>query len=158
NSMSDGCDYVKQLTETCRLVAEAVGIPESRYKLVYQSRSGRPEDPWLEPDILDHLRRLKSDGVESVVISPIGFLSDHMEVLFDLDEEAALVSQEIGLTMRRAGTVGVHPKFVQMIRKLIQERLDSNFEKEAVGAFGPNWDVCPLDCCPAPRRRPQPAS
>ncbi|MCA9032323.1 MAG: ferrochelatase [Planctomycetaceae bacterium] len=158
NSMSDGCDYVKQLTETCRLVAEAVGIPESRYKLVYQSRSGRPEDPWLEPDILDHLRQLKSNGVESVVISPIGFLSDHMEVLFDLDEEAALVSKEIGLTMRRAGTVGVHPKFVQMIRKLIQERLDSNFEKEAVGAFGPNWDVCPLDCCPAPRRRPQPAN
>ncbi|MEZ5944849.1 MAG: ferrochelatase [Planctomycetaceae bacterium] len=158
NSMSDGCDYVKQLTETCRLIAEALGIPESRYKLVYQSRSGRPEDPWLEPDILDHLRQLKSDGVESVVISPIGFLSDHMEVLFDLDEEAALVSKEIGLTMQRAGTVGVNPKFVQMIRKLIQERLDPSCEKEAVGAFGPNWDVCPLDCCPAPRRRPQPAS
>ncbi|NQV25106.1 MAG: ferrochelatase, partial [Rhodopirellula sp.] len=121
NSMADTCDYVKQLMESCRLIAEAVGIPQERWQLVYQSRSGRPQDPWLEPDICDHLRDLKNSGAADVVVVPVGFLSDHMEVLFDLDCEASDACREIGLNMVRGATVGTHPTFIGMIRKLIQE-------------------------------------
>ena len=153
-SMSTGCDYVRQLTETCRLVAERLSIPSDRWQLVYQSRSGRPEDPWLAPDIGDHLRQLRQTGVTEVVVMPIGFLSDHMEVLFDLDYEAAQIAAEIGLTMHRAETVGTHPLFVTMIRKLVLERMHPERPQESCGQYGPNWDLCPADCCPAPRRRP----
>ena len=152
NSMADTCDYVKQLSETCRLAAESLGISDDRWDLVYQSRSGRPQDPWLEPDIVDHLKELHRAGVSDAVVAPIGFLSDHMEVLFDLDEEALQACQEMGLNMVRAGTVGSHPQFVRMLRKLIQERL-SNAPRECVGRFGPNHDTCPVDCCPGPPRR-----
>jgi ferrochelatase len=153
-SMAGGCDYARQLTETCRLISEAVGVPAERWRLVYQSRSGRPQDPWLEPDIADHLRMLHADGVRDVIVAPVGFLSDHLEVLYDLDHEAARVTEELGLTMIRAATVGTHPRFVTMIRKLIQERLDPSVPKEAIGQYGPNWDLCPVDCCPPPRPRP----
>lgn len=152
DSMAATCDYVKQLQEACRLTAEKLELPEQRWKLVYQSRSGRPQDPWLEPDILDHLADQHQQGVQSVVISPIGFLSDHMEILFDLDEEAADRCQELGLSMVRAGTVGTHPAFVRCVAKLIRERLTDDCPKEAIGQYGPNWDVCPEGCCPAPRR------
>jgi ferrochelatase len=152
-SMSDSSDYVQQLTEASRLVANAVGVSEDRWKLVYQSRSGPPQIPWLEPDISDHLRHIRCNGVEDVIIMPIGFLSDHMEVMFDLDEEAREVCEEIGLNMIRAGTVGTHPRFIAMIRKLIEERLRGN-TRECAGEFGPNHDVCPLDCCPR-LQRPQ---
>lgn len=155
-SMSNSSDYVRQLTETTRLLGEALGIPEERLQLVYQSRSGRPQDPWLEPDIGDALRELKSGGVRGVVVAPIGFLSDHMEVLFDLDEEAAGIAKELGLAYERAGTVGTHPRFVTAVRKLIQERLDPSTPREAIGKYGPNWDVCPVDCCPAPARPARP--
>ena len=148
-SMATTSDYEKQLRESCRLVSEACGIAEARWKLVYQSRSGRPQDPWLAPDIVDHLKELKSAGAEHVVISPIGFLSDHMEVLYDLDDEAKRACEELQITMVRAGTPGNHPRFVGMIRKLIQERLQGA-ELECLGLFGPNHDVCPIDCCPAP--------
>ena len=151
NSMSDSCDYVKQLNEASRLVAEAVGVSEDRWQLVYQSRSGPPQIPWLEPDICDHLRDIRAAGVDDVIIMPIGFLSDHMEVMFDLDEEAREVCDEIGLNMVRSGTVGTHPRFVTMIRKLIEERL-SGAARECAGRFGANHDVCPLDCCPRPQR------
>ncbi len=152
SSMAAGCDYVKQLTETCRLISEEVGVPAERWQLVYQSRSGRPQDPWLEPDIVDHLRLLHTQGATDVVVAPVGFLSDHLEVLYDLDHEAAQAAGEIGLNMVRAATVGTHPRFVTMIRKLIQERLDPPAQKEAIGRYGPNWDVCPADCCLPPRR------
>ncbi|MEZ6058093.1 MAG: ferrochelatase [Planctomycetaceae bacterium] len=151
-SMSDGSKYVQQLQESCRLVAEAVGITADRWSLVYQSRSGRPQDPWLEPDILDHLRTQKEARVPAVAIHPIGFLSDHMEVLYDLDDEARKLCDELDLTMVRVPTPGNHPRFVTMIRKLFQERLDPQVPREAIGQYGPNWDVCPVDCCPAPRR------
>ncbi|MBX3443424.1 MAG: ferrochelatase [Planctomyces sp.] len=159
-SMSGQCDYVKQLEEMTRLIGEAAGFPEERRALVYQSRSGRPEDPWLEPDVCDFIRELGARGATDVVVAPIGFLSDHMEVMFDLDEEAAAAARDAGLTMARAATVGVHPRFVTMIRKLIQERLDPSTPKEAIGQYGPNWDVCPVGCCPAPVRpgRPAPAA
>lgn len=148
-SMSTTSDYEKQLRESCRLVAEQLELPESRWKLVYQSRSGRPQDPWLEPDILDHLREAKSTGIDKVVVSPIGFLSDHMEVLYDLDDEARRFCDEHAIQMVRAGTPGSHPRFVSMIRKLIQERIHGA-NRECLGRFPANHDVCPLDCCPAP--------
>ncbi len=98
--MARGCDYEKQLRETCRLVAEKLGRNE--WRLVYQSRSGPASQPWLEPDILDCLREIKEQGGSSdVVISPIGFVSDHMEILFDLDTEAADLCAELGLRMVR---------------------------------------------------------
>jgi protoporphyrin/coproporphyrin ferrochelatase len=150
-SMSDSSDYVQQLTEASRLVAEATGVSEDRWKLVYQSRSGPPQIPWLAPDISDHLRHLHSEGVHDVIVMPIGFLSDHMEVMFDLDEEARQACDEIGLNMIRANTVGTHPRFITMIRKLIEERLHGKIQ-ESVGQFGPNHDVCPLNCCPRPQR------
>jgi ferrochelatase len=151
-SMANSCDYEKQLTETCRLIAEAVGVPSERWRLVYQSRSGRPEDPWLEPDIVDHLRTLHEQGVTDVVVHPVGFLSDHIEVLYDLDDAAQASCKEMGLHMVRSATVGTHPRFVTMIAKLIRERLDATGLKEAVGRYPANWDVCAADCCPAPRR------
>jgi len=147
--MSTTSDYEKQLRESCRLVTEQLGLPESRWKLVYQSRSGRPQDPWLEPDILDHLREAKSSGIDHVVISPIGFLSDHMEVLYDLDDEARRFCDEHAIHMVRAGTRGNDTRFVSMIRKLIQERMHSA-PRECIGRFPANHDVCPPDCCPAP--------
>lgn len=153
-SMARNCDYERQLTETCRLIAEAVGVEPARWQLVYQSRSGRPQDPWLEPDILDHLRDLKARGVHDVVIHPVGFLSDHMEVLFDLDEEARQLSDELGLNMVRSGTVGVHPAFVAMLRSLIQERIAESpgTERPAAGEYGASHDVCPELCCLPPAR------
>ena len=149
-SMADSCDYVQQLTETSRLVAESVGIPNDRWKLVFQSRSGPPQIPWLEPDICDHLRKLKAQGSTEVIVMPIGFLSDHMEVKYDLDQEAREVCDELGLNMVRAKTVGLSPRFITMIRKLIQERLNGR-DRECIGQFGPNHDLCPVDCCPNPR-------
>jgi ferrochelatase len=149
-AMADRCDYVRQLSETSRLVAEAVDMGPDRWTLAYQSRSGRPEDPWLEPDICDHLRALANQGVRRVVVHPVGFLSDHIEVLYDLDEEAAELARQVGLPMIRSATVGTHPRFVTMLRKLIGERIDESAERAAIGRYGPSHDMCPVDCCPAP--------
>lgn len=157
-SMADQCAYEAQLQETCRLVSEAVGVTPERYELVYQSRSGRPQDPWLEPDVCDFLEGLKSRDVTDVLVMPIGFLSDHMEVLFDLDEEAQQKCDEVGLNMIRVETVGTHPVFIGMLRELIEERLDDSHEKRVVGQFPPNPDVCAVDCCPAPVHRPRPTA
>jgi ferrochelatase len=155
--MSNQSDYLQQLTETARLISERLEIGADRWKVVFQSRSGRPEDPWLEPDVCDYLKEIRQAGAVDAVVAPIGFLSDHMEVLFDLDEEALQVSREIGLNMVRAGTVGVHPDFIRMIRELIQERMSGTGERCAIGQFPANHDVCPVDCCPAPvMRRPPP--
>jgi ferrochelatase len=152
-AMAESSDYEKQLNESCRLVSEGVGL--SSWQLVYQSRSGPPGQPWLEPDIGDVLRRLEPGA--PVVVVPIGFISDHMEVLFDLDTEARAIAEERGLDMVRAATVGVHPKFLSMIRELILEKT-GQCGPRAVGKYGPNQDVCRADCCPAPARRPTPAT
>lgn len=146
-SMANNCNYDVQLKETCRLIANELNLPPERWSLVYQSRSGRPGDPWLEPDIIDHIRLLHERGTKSLVIAPVGFLSDHMEVLFDLDEEAQSVCTELGIAMSRAASVGTHPRFVGMVRELIQERLGLVSERKAIGSFGPSHDVCPQDCC-----------
>ena len=151
DSMASTSDYEKQLRECCRLVAEELQLPEDRWKLVYQSRSGRPQDVWLDPDICDHLEVLHYDGAKKVVISPIGFLSDHMEVLYDLDDEAQKKCSALGMTMARAKTPGTHPRFVSMIRKLVEERMGCSLP-ECLGEYGPGHDICPSDCCPAPRR------
>ena len=152
DSMAANCDYVEQLTETCRLVAEAAGIEADRWSLVYQSRSGRPTDPWLGPDILEHLDELKSQGALDVIVQPVGFLSDHMEVMYDLDEEALHKSIELGLTIVRAGTAGTHPRFVAMLRDLIRERIELSPERPAIGQYPASHDVCPANCCLPPAR------
>ncbi|MHC5539500.1 ferrochelatase [Singulisphaera rosea] len=158
SSMSANCRYVEQLSEASRMVADAVGVDAERWRLVYQSRSGRPTDPWLEPDIVDHLRTLKDEGVEDVIVHPLGFLSDHMEVLFDLDDEARRACNDVGLNMLRSATVGTHPRFVGMLGELIEERLNGSESRRAIGRFGPSHDICPFDCCLMPARpagRPQ---
>ncbi len=150
-TMALGCDYERQLMETGRLVADRLG--HDNWRLAYQSRSGPASQPWLQPDILDCLRELKEGaGCADVVIAPIGFVSDHMEILFDLDTQARQLCKELGLHMVRAGTVGTHPRFIRMIRELIFERLDENKPKLALGMLGPRPDVCALDCCPVPSR------
>ena len=153
-SMSTSSKYVAQLEEAARLVAAGVNRNEAR--LVWQSRSGPPTQPWLEPDILDYLRELKDAGAtQDAVIVPIGFISDHMEVLYDLDTEAAGLCADIGLNMVRAATVGHAPRFIRMIVELIRERVDDG-PRLSLGALGPSHDFCPTDCCPAPaRRRPR---
>lgn len=143
--MANNSAYVAQIKETCRLVAAEVGISE--WDLVYQSRSGPPHQPWLEPDICDHLEALHNDGIEDVVNMPVGFISDHMEVMYDLDTEALQVAQELGMNFVRAATVGTHPQFIQMIRDLIVERMTANPERPAAGLRPANHDFCPPNCC-----------
>lgn len=155
-SLATTSDYEVQLRETAGLVAFALGRPE--WSLVYQSRSGPPSQPWLEPDIVDHLRALAADGVRDAVVAPIGFTSDHMEVVYDLDLDAKSRAIEVGLNMIRAGTVGTHPRFVQMIRELVEERLSDDPDRPALGTRGPASDVCPADCCPAGVRPTRPQS
>jgi ferrochelatase len=155
-SMAANSSYEEQLQETCRLVAEELGVDHSRWSLVYQSRSGRPGDLWLEPDILDHLREIREQGAREVIVHPIGFLSDHLEVLYDLDEEAQQLCEQIGLNMVRSGTVGTHRGFVRMLCELVCERLQGaqDDERRALGRFGPSHDECPANCC-LPPARPQ---
>lgn len=153
-SMANTCDYVQQLKEVRKITSSRLGIAND--VLVYQSRSGAPGQPWLEPDILDYLRDVKSKNLASaVVIAPISFISDHMEVLYDLDIEARQLCESLHLPMARAKTVGVHPKFIAMIRELILERTEGA-ERRSVGSLGPREDVCAEDCCPAPQRPARP--
>ena len=152
-SMAEGCKYSTQLTEACRLIMEKIG--DYPWELVYQSRSGPPHQPWLEPDVCDYIGELKEKtDVKDLVLMPVGFVSDHMEVLFDLDTEAQEKCDELGIKMQRAKSVGVHPQFIGMIRELILERT-SGTEKRAIGNMPANWDVCPQDCCTYnPPKRP----
>jgi ferrochelatase len=154
-SMAATSDYVQQLEEVRRLVSQELGVRNDA--LVYQSRSGAPGQPWLEPDILDYLRTVKTQNrASAVVLAPISFISDHMEVLHDLDVEARQLCDSLPLPMTRAKTVGVHPKFVAMIRELILERVNPGSERRALGTLGPRADVCAEDCCPAPQRMGRP--
>jgi protoporphyrin/coproporphyrin ferrochelatase len=148
-TMARNCAYEHQLAEACRLVAAAAEIDKERYELVYQSRSGRPGDPWLEPDILERLRGLGTEGALGVVIHPIGFLSDHMEVLYDLDVEALALCEAVGIKMVRGRTVGTHPRFVGMVGDLISERLEDRApgDRQASGPDDPSPDACALGCC-----------
>lgn len=149
--MATGSRYVAQLNEASRLVAEAVARP---YELVYQSRSGPPSQPWLEPDILTRIEQLASEGVRDIVCVPIGFTSDHLEVLYDLDTEAQAKAESLGVHFERVPTVGNDPRFIAMIRELVIERREAWTERRALGVLGASHDVCPADCCPAPPARP----
>lgn len=148
-SMADHSRYEIQLNESSRLIAESLGLTD--WELVYQSRSGSPSQAWLEPDICDRIAQLPEQGYKAVTVVPVGFVSDHMEVLFDLDTEAVDKAREMGLEMARVRTVGTHPKFIAMIGELIAERLGLQTERRAVGAFGPSYDQCPANCCLYPR-------
>jgi ferrochelatase len=145
DAMAATCDYVAQLEETARLVAE--GARHERWQLVYQSRSGPPHVPWVGPDVLEHLDALAQINVKDVIIAPIGFISDHMEVVWDLDHEAREYASNLGITLTRAETVGTHPAFVGMIRELVEERLGKVTTRQAVGKRGPAPDACAPDCC-----------
>ena len=116
NSMARDCRYEHELKESARSVANALGT--KNWDLVYQSRSGRPDDPWLEPDICDYLRHENASGLPAAVIAPIGFVADHIEVLYDLDTEAADVCQTLGVPMARAAAVNDHPAFIDMLAEL----------------------------------------
>jgi ferrochelatase len=145
SAMAAGCEYERQLLEASRLVAEGAGC--SDWRLVFQSRSGPPAQAWLEPDIREHLRELRQEGAADVVVLPVGFISDHMEVIYDLDTQARKLADELGLNMIRAATVGTHPAFVRMMRELILERTDAAAPRRALGALPPSHDVCAADCC-----------
>jgi ferrochelatase len=144
-AMARQCRYEAQLEETARLVAEAAGV--EHYAVVFQSRSGSPEVPWLGPDVCDHLRVLHERDVRDVVLAPIGFLSDHVEVLYDLDVEAREVAAALGIALVRASTAGTHPSFVAAVAELIEERVRAGVPRRALGRYGPASDVCAAGCC-----------
>lgn len=151
-----GGAYVAQHRAVASVIAEQVGQMigrDLRWDLVYQSRSGAPHIPWLEPDISDHLAALSSAGASGAVIIPIGFISDHMEVVWDLDTVALDDATKLGLPAARAATVGCAPGFVAALADLVTERLDDlpAGQRPALTALGPSYDVCPAGCCPNPR-------
>ncbi len=143
--MSKNAAYELQLNEACRLITKELGRDD--YTLCFQSRSGPPSQPWLEPDVLDVLRDLAAQERDVVVLMPIGFVTDHMEVMQDLDVECTEEAEELGMTFLRANTVGTHPDFISMIRELIVERISGTGERLALGELGAWHDVCPVDCC-----------
>ncbi|WP_016910128.1 ferrochelatase [Streptomyces xiaopingdaonensis] len=158
-----GGAYVAEHLDVARVIVDAVrertGV-EHPWNLVYQSRSGPPSVPWLEPDICDHLEELKASGASAAVMVPVGFVSDHMEVKYDLDTEATAKAAELGLPVARSATVGADPRFAAAVRDLVEERAAAERggspQRCALGALGPSHDVCPVGCCPA--RTPKPAA
>jgi ferrochelatase len=147
-SMAAACDYEVQLRANAELIAERFGLA---WDMVWQSRSGPPQVPWLEPDVLVHLRALAAGDTQAVVIAPIGFLSDHLEVLYDLDVEAKALAGQLGLTLVRAKTAGVHPRLVEGLGQLVAERL-SGGPVLSVGPLPARPERCAFDCCPRPAR------
>jgi ferrochelatase len=143
--MAAGCAYEAQLREASALVARDAG--HERWELAFQSRSGPPQQPWLEPDIGDALARMAAAGAREVVVCPIGFVSDHMEVVFDLDTEAQARARELGLRMVRTPTASNHPGYVEMVRELIVERVEGA-ARATVGNAPALPDACAPGCCP----------
>ncbi|MBA9004526.1 ferrochelatase [Thermomonospora cellulosilytica] len=138
--------YAAELADISAHVA-AQAAPGHDWRLVYQSRSGPPGQPWLEPDIGDHLEELHAAGTRAVVVVPIGFVSDHMEVKYDLDVEAAELAAKLGLAYERAATPGTHPRYVSMVRELLAERTAGpDAPRPALGTLGARPDVCPAEC------------
>jgi protoporphyrin/coproporphyrin ferrochelatase len=148
-----GGAYPRQLAEASRLVAERAGRADA-WRLVYQSRSGPPSVPWLGPDVGDCLAELAASGSRAVVLAPVGFISDHMEVVFDLDVEAAQLAGRLGLPLARAATPATDPRFVAMITELVAEQQDGQ-PPRALGDLGPALDVCGSGCCGAGAARPR---
>jgi len=163
DSMNDGSGpqggaYLAQHRNAAAYVADRVatvtGAPHA-HDLVFCSRSGPPQVPWLQPDVNDHLERLAADGVASVVLIPIGFVSDHMEVVYDLDTEAMETAERLGLDAVRVATPGTDPRFVAMVRDLLVERAaverGEPVDRAAVGGDPASWDLCAVGCCPNPQ-------
>jgi ferrochelatase len=148
--------YGKEQLETARLVSAVVRGPDAPFDLVWQSRSGPPQVPWLEPDINDHLKSLAGQGVRAVVVCPTGFVSDHVEVIWDLDTEARATAASLGLAFARSATAGTHPGFIAAIREIVQEQTDGA-EPKLLGSLGLCGIDCPEGCCPSPRRAPVPS-
>ena len=156
----DGDAYVVQHERAAALVAQAVAERDGQrreWDLVYCSRSGSPGTPWLEPDVNEHLEQLASSGAAAVVLLPVGFVSDHMEVAYDLDTQARATAVRLGLPMSRAATPGTHPAFVAMVRDLLLERAAAErgerVPRATLRADGASaaWDRCPVGCCRNPR-------
>ena len=150
-SMAAACDYEVQLSDAAQTAAEAAGL-SGEIEVVYQSRSGPPQVPWLEPDVNDRLAQLGSQGCSAVLVVPLGFVSDHMEVLVDLDTAARATAARVGITMARARTVGTHPLFVGALADLVEETAGLRSDRPAVGRLGPRPDACAAGCCAV--RRP----
>ena len=157
--MAESSAYVTQHQAVAELVAQGVeretGIVGRPWSLTYCSRSGPPNQPWLEPDISDYLRDRSAQGLAAAVAVPIGFVSDHMEVVYDLDTEAAETATKLGLPFARAATVGVDPTFVAAVRDLVLERAARERGEQSVpktlSSLGTMPDVCSAGCCPNPR-------
>jgi ferrochelatase len=154
----DGGAYVAQHLDVSALVAARVAEESGTvhpHQLVYCSRSGAPHVPWLEPDVNDHLEALARHGVPAVVLVPVGFVSDHMEVVYDLDTEARATAERLGIDLRRSATAGTDRRFAAMVRDLLLERAAVERSEPVVraseGEIGPLWDRCPVGCCPNPR-------
>jgi ferrochelatase len=154
----DGGAYVDQHRSVTEEVVERVRQETGRrhrHQLVFCSRSGPPQVPWLEPDINDHLETLHEQGAAAVVMVPIGFVSDHMEVLYDLDTEALATADKLGLPVTRAATAGLDPRFVATVRDLLLERAaverGEEVDRASLGRWPACWDRCPAGCCPNPR-------
>ncbi|WP_062996184.1 ferrochelatase [Nocardia mikamii] len=147
--------YSRQVAEAARLCAAATGFDD--FDVVWQSRSGPPQVPWLEPDIVDHLEALSGKGVEAVVVCPVGFVSDHLEVVWDLDNEAVEKAAELGMAFARAATPGPDPRFARMVAELVGEHLDGNEPRRlgTVPGYGctRNGAICAPGCCEPVRRR-----
>ncbi|MGZ8179682.1 ferrochelatase [Williamsia sp. SKLECPSW1] len=145
--------YSRQVTAASAAVAAAVGVAD--HDVVWQSRSGPPQVPWLEPDIVDHLEAIRADGAAAAVVSPIGFVSDHLEVVWDLDTEAADKAEELSMPMVRAATVGTDPRYVQMIVALVEDQLHGATTQSSGMGCTDNGERCVPGCCPLVRpKRP----
>jgi ferrochelatase len=156
-TMARHCSYEAQLEETCRLVGDA--LEHQRWQLVYQSHNASyGGQAWLGPDINEAIEAVHGEGAENVVVAPVGFVCDHMEVVIDLDVEAAATAARLGIRMLRAPTVGSHEAYIGMVRELILERMTAHPERRALGELGPHHDFCPRDCCLSGRAgAPRPA-
>lgn len=150
-AMAEQCAYEAELREVGRLVTEALHLPQ--WELAFQSRSGPPSQPWLGPDVCQCVRRLRQQEPQArdVVVAPVGFIWDHMEVVYDLDTELRRACEDLGLNMIRAATVGTHPLFVTMVAELIAERLSGAADRPTLGRYGPGPDACSAGCCPVPQ-------
>ncbi len=157
-----GGAYVAQHLSAAQVVVDRIAEQTGRrheHDLVFCSRSGSPQTPWLEPDVNDHLESLAAHAsADAVVLVPIGFVSDHMEVIYDLDTEAVATAERLGLPLRRAATAGLDPRFVAVVRDLLTERAaleaggpDRDVSPAAVGSIGAMWNRCPVGCCANPR-------
>jgi len=152
-SMAANSPYVAQLEDSAASVAAAVGRGD--WQLVFQSNNARyGGEPWLGPDIGDALEAAAAAGSSDAVVMPLGFVCDHMEVVLDLDVDAARRATAAGINLVRAGTVGAHPDYVGMVRDLILERIEGGTARAVTGRLPPKHDFCPTDCCLSGRPGP----